>query len=158
MTTPTEEPAESVPQESELVGTEYITSRVGCSEVTVYRWLKAGKMPVPYRVRPVRWLRDQVDAWLGENFDCVDWDGMDTEKITEKKCAKCGKVKPISEFYRRSASKDGYQPYCKTCLAENRRKNMGNVRERERLKRAAERRELSWYREHYPQEGTPWET
>lgn len=32
-----------------------------------------------------------------------------------KKCSKCGKELPESEFYRKSKSTDGLQPYCKTC-------------------------------------------
>ena len=32
-----------------------------------------------------------------------------------KKCSKCDKKKPLSEFYRRSASKDGFQSCCKMC-------------------------------------------
>lgn len=146
------------PQDNNLVTPAYVAGRLGCTRKAVYGWLRAGKMPPPVRVRPMRWERDTVDEWMDTEFTDVDWGDMDTENITEKQCAKCGKVKPISEFYRRTASKDGYQPYCKTCLAENRRKNIGNVRERERRNRAAERRELAWYREHYPQEGTPWET
>lgn len=37
--------------------------------------------------------------------------------ITEKKCGKCGKVKPVSEF---DFSRDyGYQSYCRECKKEN---------------------------------------
>ena len=157
MTTPTEGKAVSAPPESDLVGVPYITRRLKCAEVTVYRWLKAGKTPAPARVKPIRWHRDTVDEWMDDGFPNVDWGSMGTEKLTEKQCTKCGEVKPISEFYRRTASKDGYQPYCKSCLKRNRRKHVGNERERERLKRAEERRELAWYREHYPQVGRPWE-
>ena len=32
-----------------------------------------------------------------------------------KKCSCCGKELPISEFYRNSASKDGYRSKCKSC-------------------------------------------
>ena len=37
-------------------------------------------------------------------------------EMTTKKCSKCGEVKPISEFYKSSSSKDGYQSYCKYCM------------------------------------------
>ena len=32
-----------------------------------------------------------------------------------KKCSCCGKELPISEFYKNSASKDGYRSKCKAC-------------------------------------------
>ena len=32
-----------------------------------------------------------------------------------KHCAKCGKIKPITEFNRRQRSKDGKQSYCRAC-------------------------------------------
>jgi len=34
---------------------------------------------------------------------------------TEKACKMCGRVLPLSEFYFRQASKDGYTHYCKQC-------------------------------------------
>jgi hypothetical protein len=34
----------------------------------------------------------------------------------EKKCKLCGKVRPLSKFWKRKASKDGYSHYCKDCL------------------------------------------
>lgn len=38
-----------------------------------------------------------------------------SEEITTKRCAKCGEVKPVSEFYKSKESKDGLQSYCKEC-------------------------------------------
>ena len=32
-----------------------------------------------------------------------------------KKCTKCGQEKPVSEFNKSAASKDGLQNYCKEC-------------------------------------------
>ena len=32
-----------------------------------------------------------------------------------KKCSKCKEVKPVAEYYKRSASKDGLFYQCKTC-------------------------------------------
>lgn len=32
-----------------------------------------------------------------------------------KRCARCGKVKPASEFSKNSATSDGLQAYCKEC-------------------------------------------
>lgn len=33
----------------------------------------------------------------------------------KKKCSKCGKVKPIEEFYKNKGTKDGHGHYCKDC-------------------------------------------
>lgn len=38
-----------------------------------------------------------------------------------KKCGKCGRVLPVSEFYKQSKSKDGYQYACKHCQDEYKR-------------------------------------
>jgi hypothetical protein len=38
------------------------------------------------------------------------------ETVTEKTCLSCGRVLPLSAFWRRTASKDGYNPYCRECL------------------------------------------
>lgn len=41
-------------------------------------------------------------------------------EITDKKCPRCGETKFITEFYRNSATKDGYYCYCKQCDNERR--------------------------------------
>ncbi len=41
--------------------------------------------------------------------------------ITEKRCTKCGIVKPLDEFTKAKNRKDGYYCYCKTCSRENAR-------------------------------------
>ena len=38
-----------------------------------------------------------------------------SEAIITKCCSKCKQVKPISEFYKNKAKKDGYQCSCKIC-------------------------------------------
>lgn len=38
------------------------------------------------------------------------------DTVTEKPCLSCGRVLPMSAFWRRRASKDGYNPYCIECL------------------------------------------
>lgn len=35
--------------------------------------------------------------------------------LTTKRCTGCGEEKPLSDFYRRAASRDGLQPRCKNC-------------------------------------------
>lgn len=34
-----------------------------------------------------------------------------------KQCSKCGKIKPLSEFYRDEKNKDGFYGVCKKCCA-----------------------------------------
>lgn len=41
-----------------------------------------------------------------------------------KTCARCGKTKPLSEFYKQSASKDGHGSWCKMCMDERRKINL----------------------------------
>lgn len=35
----------------------------------------------------------------------------------DKRCRKCGQIKPLAEFARLSASPDGHQPYCRACTS-----------------------------------------
>lgn len=35
-----------------------------------------------------------------------------------KQCSKCQKTKDFSDFHKRSASNDGYAPYCKLCMSD----------------------------------------
>jgi hypothetical protein len=39
-----------------------------------------------------------------------------THQILTKKCSKCKEIKPISAFYNKKESKDGYYSYCKKCF------------------------------------------
>jgi len=38
--------------------------------------------------------------------------------MNEKQCTKCKEVKPLSEFYKHKAGKDGLTSYCKSCIRE----------------------------------------
>src|SRR3954468_18107569 len=40
---------------------------------------------------------------------------MTRPRDTHKACALCGVAKPLTEFYRRTRSPDGYQAHCKAC-------------------------------------------
>ena len=35
-----------------------------------------------------------------------------------KQCSKCGKVKSLDSFYKRTGVKDGYRSWCKECLSQ----------------------------------------
>lgn len=41
----------------------------------------------------------------------------DNQPTATKRCQKCGEVKPVTEFHKRSASPDGHQAWCKRCTA-----------------------------------------
>ena len=43
---------------------------------------------------------------------------QDSTKVKSKACSHCKKVKPITEFYKSSENKDGYQHMCKECMRE----------------------------------------
>lgn len=43
-----------------------------------------------------------------------------------KRCGKCGKDLPESEFYRKEKSPDGLQSHCKTCQSMSNRKMKKN--------------------------------
>ena len=45
-----------------------------------------------------------------------------------KKCSKCGRELPVSEFWKNASTEDGLQTYCKECgnvYARNRKKTPG---------------------------------
>ena len=43
---------------------------------------------------------------------------MDTKEIKTKKCSRCGRELPISEFYKDNRTKDGLYCDCKECHSE----------------------------------------
>ena len=76
--------------------------------------------------------------------------------MATKVCNVCKREKPLSEFHRLATSPDGHQYTCKECVRKRRGKYRAAENAAQRGVRAEERRELAWYREHYPQEGAPW--
>lgn len=60
-----------------------------------------------------------------------------------KECGQCGKVGRISgddpEFYRREASKDGFQAFCKECSVINTKDQAMRKKHTTSLKREAKR-------------------
>lgn len=68
---------------------------------------------------------------------------MAVEDSSTKRCAKCGEIKPHTEFYRHKRTKDGLDTRCKACNlslnAEWRAANKENVRARRAIEYAANR-------------------
>lgn len=68
---------------------------------------------------------------------------METTKnaveTTTKRCPRCGQVKPVGEFHKKSKSKDGLQTYCKICQSE--------ISHEQAMKRTEERRAKAASRE-----------
>jgi hypothetical protein len=59
-----------------------------------------------------------------------------------KVCARCHKSKPLTDFYKRSKSKDGYGIYCKPChLLSN---SLYRFKNREKINEYSR-----WYHKHY---------
>lgn len=50
------------------------------------------------------------------------------EKLQTKQCVHCGKVLPVSEFYKNKTARDGLTSWCKNCFAERRREVARNAR------------------------------
>ena len=46
--------------------------------------------------------------------------------MDEKRCTKCGEVKPVGEFNKRTGTKDGLDYQCIACRAKRRRKYRRN--------------------------------
>jgi len=43
--------------------------------------------------------------------------------MNTKKCNKCGEIKPLAEFHKKTANKDGHQYQCKGCMKRYNEKN-----------------------------------
>ena len=54
-----------------------------------------------------------------------------TGNAIAKSCTKCGETKPLGEFFRHTASKDGYRPDCKMCKSAKNKANYAANRDRE---------------------------
>jgi len=58
---------------------------------------------------------------------------MNKNKATTKKCYRCGRLRPLTEFHRNRSTPDGYQWECKECKrmyqAEYRRTHRDKIRE-----------------------------
>lgn len=38
--------------------------------------------------------------------------------MSAKRCYKCGQIKPLDEFHKNRAQKDGHQSACKSCMCK----------------------------------------
>ena len=70
--------------------------------------------------------------------------------MDQKHCAKCRAQKPLSEFHKRTQSRDGYQTRCKACVSEYGARyygvNRGQVQQRSREYNRARRAENPLWR------------
>lgn len=51
---------------------------------------------------------------------------MENQEIKTKRCPKCGRELPLSEFYLNRATRDGLQTWCKECQKKRVRSNYTN--------------------------------
>lgn len=51
---------------------------------------------------------------------------MENQEIKTKRCLKCGRELPPSEFYVKNSAADGLQTWCKKCQKERARTNYTN--------------------------------
>lgn len=72
-----------------------------------------------------------------------------------KTCTKCREAKPLDEFSRNKASRDGRRPDCKECWSAYRAANRARIRERGREYYGANREKFRIYRAANPHIG--WE-
>ena len=70
-----------------------------------------------------------------------------------KECSKCGKRKPISEYYKRSENVDGLHKACKSCWTLKNKKwyanNKAKKLESESIKRQSNRQKANDYAKNY---------
>lgn len=61
---------------------------------------------------------------------CEKWEYVISLLAMKKVCSKCGKEKPVKEFYVKKDSKDGYRPDCIDCVKEHKKKYNGKYKDR----------------------------
>lgn len=59
-----------------------------------------------------------------------------TDVTPKKKCKKCGKVKPLTEFVKRTRAKDGTMDTCKECYHDGYGKRSGNGKRKSAARKA----------------------
>jgi hypothetical protein len=70
-----------------------------------------------------------------------------------KACTKCGEIKPVGEFHRRTRSRDGLTPQCKACAHQRSLADYGANRDR---RRQAQERWRADNREHVQAKRREW--
>lgn len=93
-------------------------------EGLVWEMIEAAKQNYP-KAQWIEWLRRYSVAGLDEESAEAEWPEDKPERDDDaysaykddrrKKCYVCGEEKPLSEFYRRAASADGRQRFCREC-------------------------------------------
>ena len=74
-------------------------------------------------------LLGHIERWLA--YSQAPLEDCAGEKVN-KKCTKCGEVKPLTLFNKDKNKKDGYHPWCKTCknaaITQYRNKEIGYLK------------------------------
>lgn len=65
--------------------------------------------------------------------------------ILDKRCSRCGEVKPVSEFSKNRSQKNGLACQCKTCVKEYQEANVDKIRKQ---KNAYAARKKEYYKEY----------
>lgn len=55
---------------SRFVRKREVLARVGCSQATLWRWVKLGLFPVSHQIGPgsVAWLEEDIDKWIADRL------------------------------------------------------------------------------------------
>lgn len=71
------------------------------------------------------------------------------KKILNKLCSKCDNIKPISDFHRANANKDGYCSSCKDCIKEQHIINKERISEKKKEWREKNKEKISEFHKIY---------
>lgn len=80
---------------------------------------------------------------MGARSDHDSYEGVNRMKA----CSKCGTEKPLVEYVKQAASRDGKHPWCKDCRREYQRNNPKNGKYREKWLRGAGRGYMERYQQ-----------
>ncbi|MCC7430625.1 hypothetical protein IT568_07275 [bacterium] len=79
------------------------------------------KKPVEIKVEKQETPKTKKDVEIKAKVNRKKIETKSVRKPQEKVCENCEKTKPFLEFFKSPNSKDGFNPYCKSCLQEKKR-------------------------------------